>query len=144
MRRPLEFFVQSARSRKGLAAAALIASSLLIALAVVHNATRRTALAAVYPPFASSFGARARATMQARPRACRDREKTGCVRQGESMTRVCLQGLASDKGLYSMKSQVSVRCTGSMCVCVSVCERECVCKDIYIYIHTYIYTIPGE
>ena len=61
MRRPLEFFVQSARSRKGLAAAALIASSLLIALAVVHNATRRTALAAVYPPFASSFGARARA-----------------------------------------------------------------------------------
>ena len=63
--RPLEFFGQAARSRQGLAvAAALVASSGLIALAVVHTATRRTALAAVYPPFASSFGARPRATMQ--------------------------------------------------------------------------------
>ena len=61
----MAFFGKAARSRQGLAvAAALVASSGLIALAVVSTATRRSELAAVYPPYASSFGVRPQAKMQ--------------------------------------------------------------------------------
>jgi len=56
----------ASRNRKSVAvAAALVASSVLIALAVVGTSTRRTTeLAAVYPPFASSFGVAPRVQTQ--------------------------------------------------------------------------------
>lgn len=52
------FFARAARSRQGLVVAgALVASAGLIAVVVVSTATpRRSELAAVFPPFASSFG----------------------------------------------------------------------------------------